>query len=178
MTRQPRVGPAWENLARLLVNRRVQLAPRYRNRRVFCEDKQLDYRVVSDIEGARRANFSAPMLTAIEVAYDLADGAIQQALTDPDITELPIRAQPPAADNHPRPTAKVPAHVSLDDLEPWEQGIWLIPDLSDTEKESTILLVRLRRGTIDDEGLLRLYYALGKIVERRLGRDNPGRRAM
>lgn len=177
MARQPRVGPAWENLARLLVNRRVQLDPRYRNRRVFCDEKQLDYRVISDIEGARRTNFSAPMLTAIEVAYDLADGAVQQALADPDLSELPPRQQP-ADDEHARPPANVPAHIKLADLEPWERGIWLLPHLTDREKKSMILVVRLRRGTVDDEGLLHLFHALGEIVERRLGSNNPHRRAM
>lgn len=171
MARQPRVGPAWQNLAGLLVNRRIQLDPRYRNRRAFCDDKRLDYRVVSDIEGARRDNFSAPMLTAIEVAYELAAGAIQQALRDPTLPELPPRDRPQP---HIRQEVAVPADVSLSDLKPWEQHIWLAPGLTTPEKEVAILLIRLRRGVLnDDEGLLRLYHALGKVVEHRLGIEDP-----
>lgn len=100
---------------------------------------------------------------------------VHAGLADPN--DLHVYITHPDTD-HGGPPASIPSHVSLNDLEPWERGIWLIPGLSDIEKESVILLVRLRRGTIDDEGLLRLYYALGKIVERRLGRDNPRRRAM
>lgn len=176
MARQPRVDPAWQNLAGLLVNRRVRLDPRYRNRRVFCAEKQLEYRVISDIEGARRDNFSGPMLTAIEVAYEIADGAIQQALASPDLTELPPRGDShvAGAGHSEAPPAPVPTHVSLPDLEPWERHIWLAPDLTNAEKQVAILLIRLRRGTLDDdEGLLRLYHALGKVVEHRLRIDDP-----
>lgn len=83
-----RPDPAWQRLADLLVMRRVELDPRYRNRRTFCEEKQLDYRVISDIESARRTNFSQPMLTAIEVAYGWASGSIQRVLDGGDPTPV------------------------------------------------------------------------------------------
>ena len=91
MARQPRVSPAWQNLANLLIQRRVQLNPSYRTRRVFCEEKKIDYRVISDIESARRDNFSGPMIAAIEIAYDIAEGSIEMALKDPNLKELPPR---------------------------------------------------------------------------------------
>ncbi len=100
---------------------------------------------------------------------------VHAGLADP--SDLHVYITHPDSD-HVDSLASIPAHIKLDDLEPWERGIWLIPDLTDKEKKSMILLVRLRRGTVDDEGLLHLYHALGQIVERRLGSDNPRRRAM
>ncbi len=166
MARQPRVDPAWQNLAGLLVNRRIALDPRYRNRRIFCDEKRLEYRVISDIEGARRDNFSGPMLTAIEVAYDIADGAIKHALTDPALKELPVRV---------RSASDVPADVSLADLEPWEQSIWVNRHLTEEEKQAAILLIRLHRGTLQDdtEALLHLSSAVNEVVRRHLKRRGP-----
>ena len=168
MARQPRVAPAWQNLAGLLTNRRIALDPKYRNRRVFCDERHLDYRVISDIEGARRANFSTHMLTAIEVGYELADGAIKEALANPDLTELPTNARLTDPRTNPAPAdVPLPAYVAFSKLEPWVQDIWRSPHLTTQEKELSILFIRLLRGDLnDDEGLLKIYYTLGKIFER------------
>ncbi|MGV2384858.1 MAG UNVERIFIED_CONTAM: hypothetical protein LOD86_06255 [Thermobifida fusca] len=166
MTRQP-IDPAWQRLADLLVKRRVSLDPKYKSRRAFCEAKDIDYRVISDLEKARRDNFSPPMITAIEVAYEIADGAIQQALADPAITELPPRRRTVVVD----PLTEPP----LPDLEPWERHIWANPHLSDSDKEIAILIIRLKRGDLDDDtkGLLRLTRTLNRVVERHLERNDP-----
>lgn len=181
MARQPREDPAWQNLARLLTSRRVALDPRYRNRRVFCAEKNLDYRVISDIEGARRDNFSAPMVTAIEVAYEIADGGIRSALADPGLTELPIRSAPaspvPAMGTVRELAVSVPDWVSLGDLEPWEQHLWRTPHLSEDERASAIRIVRLLRGTLTDDtkDLLALSSTLNRIITRHLQNEqNPG----
>jgi hypothetical protein len=156
MARQPSVDPAWQHLAGLLVERRVQLAPRYRNRRAFCNEKDLDYRVVSDIENARRDNFSGPMLTALEVAYDIAEGGIRRALDDPSLKALPERTKGPARTAAP-PAARergdvfIPDHIPYEDLEPWEQVIWSAP-LPVEERQAAIYFLHLVRGDLAGEG--------------------------
>lgn len=160
MARQSSVDPAWRNLARLLVERRVQLAPRFHNRRAFCDEKHLDYRVVSDIETARRDNFGAPMLTALEVGYEIAEGGIRQALKDPATEVLPERskhrtpAAPSAAPSVDRERGGVfiPENVPYEDLDPWEQAIWSAPQLTVEERESAIYFLHLVRGDLAGEG--------------------------
>lgn len=71
---------AWQRLGELLKARRAELDPRYVNKRAFCADRGVNYRVVSDIESARRTNFTPEMLRALEVAYRLAPGAIIEAV--------------------------------------------------------------------------------------------------
>jgi hypothetical protein len=159
MARQANTDPAWHNLGALLTDRRVQLAPRYRNRRVFCEEKNLDYRVVSDIESARRSNFSAPMLTAIEVAYEIAEGGIRKAIEDPDLEKLPERGKgravvgpvAPHIDRE-RDDVYIPPRVPFKDLFPWEQAIWAAPGLSVEEREAAVYFLHLVRGDLVGEG--------------------------
>lgn len=82
---------AWRRLGRLLIERRVQLDPDYRSRTTFAERVRLDYRVLFDIEKAKRTNFKDETLAAIEVAYRIASGSIRQALEDPSLSEFPHR---------------------------------------------------------------------------------------
>ncbi|MBF8186366.1 hypothetical protein ITP53_11510 [Nonomuraea sp. K274] len=79
MTAQDR-RQAWIRLGELLTARRVEIDPRYTNKRLFAGERGVNYRVISDIEAARRDNFGAPMLRAIEVAYRLERGAIAEAI--------------------------------------------------------------------------------------------------
>jgi hypothetical protein len=173
MARQTSVDPAWQRLAGLLVERRVQLAPRYRNRRVFCEEKDLDYRVVSDIESARRDNFSGVMLTALEVGYEITEGGIRKFLEDPSLEELPERGKgrvfvgpvAPHVDRR-RDGVDVPAHVPFEDLEPWEQAIWSAPDLPADQRAAAIYFLHLVRGDLEGEGdtLAALFATLQAII--------------
>lgn len=159
MARQTSVDPAWQRLAGLLVDRRVQLAPRYRNRRVFCEEKDLDYRVVSDIESARRDNFSGVMLTALEVGYEIAEGGIRKFLDDPGLEELPERSTgrtfvgpvTPHIDRA-RRDVFIPDEVPFEDLPEWEKAIWSAPQLSPEERQAAIYFLQLARGELAGEG--------------------------
>lgn len=74
---------AWRQLGALLTARRAEIDPRYVNRRKFCAETGINYKVISDIEGARRTNFSPEMLSALEVAYELEPGAITFAAAGP-----------------------------------------------------------------------------------------------
>lgn len=61
----------------MLVRRRIELNPAYRNRQTFVRERGVEYRTISDIENGRRANYETATLAALEVAYELASGAIR-----------------------------------------------------------------------------------------------------
>lgn len=170
---EPHPVADWQRLGMLLKRRRPQLDQRYRTRRVFAEDNHLTDKTVQEIENAYRQTFSEEMLSAIEVAYRLPAGTISRVLADPSITELPS----PTATPQPEPDkAHIPSWVDLRDLPEWEQHIWRIRGLSVDERKTAILLIYLQRGELDDdtEALLYLYRAIGEVVDRKLGRGNPG----
>lgn len=77
---------AWSRLGDLLVRRRVELDPRYKNRRTFCAEREIEYKVISDIETAKRTNFSGRMLAHLEIAYAIAAGSIDTALRGGELT--------------------------------------------------------------------------------------------
>jgi hypothetical protein len=94
---------AWARLGKLLTERRARLDPRYMNRRLFASERGLDYRLVSDIEKARRQTFEGSTLAAIEAAYQLQPGAIGRFLagggleeTDVVLVAAPVTAPAPA----------------------------------------------------------------------------------
>lgn len=77
---------AWTQLGRYLEQRRVELDTRYRNLTLFCQDKGIDYRLAWDIEHARRTNYRRTTLLALESAYGLRAGRIQDYLAKAQIT--------------------------------------------------------------------------------------------
>ena len=80
---------AWTRLGQLLVERRIDLNPRYKNRRTFCEERGVDYKVVSDIETTKRTNFGRDTIAHLEVGYEVKAGGIQAVLDG--ATTLPPR---------------------------------------------------------------------------------------
>lgn len=85
MTPPSQPDPAWKRLGDLLIQRRAAIDPRYTKRQTFCDEAEVDYRVVSDIERARRTNFSPPMISALETAYRLTRGNIDRILQGGDL---------------------------------------------------------------------------------------------
>lgn len=75
----------WMRLGEQLVARRVQLRSEWSVRRRFTDDTGVDYRVVYDIEKARRTNFSDGTLRRLEKAYGLRAGAIPAILSGDDM---------------------------------------------------------------------------------------------
>lgn len=77
-TRTTRDKAARERLGALLMRRRVELDPRYRNRALFAREKGIHYRLVQDTENAAdtRANLEEQTKALIEVAYELAPGSV------------------------------------------------------------------------------------------------------
>lgn len=77
----------WKALGDLLVIRRVQLHPQYKNRRRFVADTHGGgseaswYRMITSIETGGRDNYSRETLAAMEVAYELEPGSLRRSLT-------------------------------------------------------------------------------------------------
>lgn len=59
----------WDRLGAALVERRIQIDPRYKNRRLFAREVGLNWRLLFDVEAHKRTNFEAETLMAIARAY-------------------------------------------------------------------------------------------------------------
>ena len=97
-----RPSAAWERLGGSLVRRRLELDPRYRNRKLFAQERGPGlYRVFSDIELGKRSSYKPSVLLAIEVAYQLEPGSIDRFLAGGDLdspgasASEPVTAPPP-----------------------------------------------------------------------------------
>ncbi len=66
----------WARTGALLVDRRIEIDPRYKDRMLFSKERGLNWRLLYDIERAKRENFKPESLTAIEVAYELVPGSL------------------------------------------------------------------------------------------------------
>jgi hypothetical protein len=94
-----RPSAAWERLGGSLVRRRLELDPRYRNRKLFAQERCPGlYRVLSDIELGRRSSYKPAVLLEIEGAYGLEPGSIDRFLAGGDLdasASEPATAPPP-----------------------------------------------------------------------------------
>ena len=72
---------ARKRLGRLLVQARVELDLRYKNRALFARERGLNYRLVQDTENAARDIFDEPTRLVIERAYGWAYGSIDTVWT-------------------------------------------------------------------------------------------------
>jgi len=111
-------GPAWTRLGELLMRRRVELDPRYRNRRIFTAERAVEYRIVNDIELGRRQNYEPGTIAVLEAAYAVTAGSIGRALEGGDLE--PQRPAGPKLTVVPPPTAEARHR---------ERGNALFPDL-------------------------------------------------
>jgi hypothetical protein len=156
----------WRELGIRLKQRRALLDPRWRNRRAFAADIRLDYRLIYDIEEARRPNFGITTLTAIEVAYRLRPNSIMTFLNGGEFDPAPTAptAEPVAAVlaalNDDRIPPEVYASVNADfsvtsdgrriaaARDAWEAAIWADPaSLPDAARKA---LIAIRRWKIAD----------------------------
>ena len=94
------LSPARVRLGEMLVRRRIELNPGYRNRRVFVAERAPGlYRIVNDIELGRwgkRAAFEPGTIAALEDAYALEAGAIKRSLDGGDLQPRVAAPTPPA----------------------------------------------------------------------------------
>jgi len=107
----------WKRLGELLTRRRVALDPRYHNRRLFCDERQINYRLVYDIELAKRADFAMATLAAVAQAYAVTFESIQQALDGGELEPIPEAAKPaPRFQVLPGGAGQVPGETDARDL--------------------------------------------------------------
>src|SRR5262249_54423906 len=86
---------AWQRLGDLLVQRRIQLNPRYRDRRRLASANGLSWRLLYDVERAKRTNFTTETLLAFEAAYRWAPGSVASVLAGGDPVPLPPQREDP-----------------------------------------------------------------------------------
>jgi len=104
---------AWSRLGELLIQRRVDLDPRYRNRQVFSDERHLDYRLCYDVEQAKRTNFGQATLAAIEQSYGLMPGSIRDVLAGGDLSPVSASAASDAPSGEHIVDLGDPAQVTL-----------------------------------------------------------------
>ena len=113
----------WQQLGDLLIQRRVELHPRYRYRNAFADETGRNWRLLYDIEKAGtkgRTSFPPHTITGLEAAYRLEPGAIW-AFLDGEVDELIPRAEP-----EPEPE---PPHFDDSTLQAiWDQHHGKVPD--------------------------------------------------
>jgi hypothetical protein len=70
----------WAVLGELLQEQRVHLDRRYKNRTLFSDERQINYRLAQDLETNARQNYERSTLTDVEIAYGWAPGSIRAVL--------------------------------------------------------------------------------------------------
>lgn len=88
---------AWLRLGRLLQSRRVHIDPAYANRLTFCSATGLNYKLVQEVERAKRRTFTDVTFALFEAAYRLTSGSIRRTLAGGDLepTEVADASLPP-----------------------------------------------------------------------------------
>lgn len=104
MTIGPGEDLAWRELGGALMERRIELSPRYKNRRLFSEDRQIGYRLVYDLEENRRTNFARSTMLDIARAYHVTAASIERKLHQQGELE-PAPHRIPAGEPDPIPVA-------------------------------------------------------------------------
>lgn len=87
----------WQQLGKLLEQRRGEIDPRYANLTAFTEERGLDYRLCWDLEHGRRDNYRRLTLSAVEVGYMLEPGVIAAFVAG--VSETLAAATNPYADD-------------------------------------------------------------------------------
>lgn len=85
-----------KRLGDLLVRRRIELNPAWRNRRAFVARYKLSYRITNDLERGHWRDFEPVTVTAFEVAYELAPGSLNRSLHSGELEPITRpRPEPP-----------------------------------------------------------------------------------
>lgn len=85
----PENETSWKRLGRLLAERRVQIASRYKNKNLFAEERQINRRMLWSIETGARDTYSSKTLRDIESSYMLAADSIERTLGGGELEPAP-----------------------------------------------------------------------------------------
>jgi hypothetical protein len=132
--------PDWIKMGEKLVRRRIELDPRYVNRQLFATERGVSYRIATDIEKGRRANYEQGTIAAIEVAYSVTPGSIARALAGGE-----LEPQPAPAEAGPAAALAPVVPLSLDDEESMIRHILNLPSPSGSGEK---VAWGVRRGMI------------------------------
>lgn len=156
----------WTRLGELLVRRRIELDPRYSNRRLFCKERGVNYRTVTDIEHGLRGNYEPATVTALEVAYAVVPGSFARAATGEDGLE------PLAATEPPDPEVPRNPFAHLAPAEPEDDAAWaMFPDPGD---KLLRWIWRLPVAVSEREQLVRDVRARRRAAQNPPGRESAG----
>lgn len=110
----------WERLGRLLSEQRGRIES---NARAFADQTGLNYRLVWDLENARRTNYRVAKLAEVEKAYRWGPGSIKRVLDGGNPTPIGEDGSllVPAGSRPPIETAHDP-DVRLRDVHPLQEG--------------------------------------------------------
>jgi hypothetical protein len=179
---------AWLRLGQQLKQRRPQLDPRYRIRRVFAKENGLTDKTVQEIENAYRETFRPEMISVIETAYQLQEGSIERFLAggkelevrEPIVQISQVRLTTPAPperepgvhverydERHLRVDVTVDTHVTMD------EAIASLGDLSPHERGTVAMLRDMRYEPAEVAGAILL---LRGLDARRAAQSDSDRR--
>lgn len=128
----PEDQSAWERLGKLLAGRRIEIGARYKNKNLFAEERQINRRMLWQVESGERDTYRTDTLRAIEAAYALVPGSLERTLAGGDLEPAALQ---PDAPSSPR-LAAVPEHAPPQ-----------LPDLTNATRE---VLRRLAREWPED----------------------------
>lgn len=89
---------AWKRLGRLLAKRRIQIGARYKNKNLFATERELNRRMLWQIETGARDTYRDDTLRAVESAYMLVPGSLDRTLAGGELE--PLRTVPETALTH------------------------------------------------------------------------------
>lgn len=85
----------WKRLGRLLAERRIEIAARYKNKNLFAAERQINRRMLWSIESGERDTYTPDTLRDIERAYMLVPGSMGRTLAGGDLEPVSDRAPAP-----------------------------------------------------------------------------------
>ena len=135
-----------------LVRRRLELDPRYRNRRTFARERATPglYRIINDLEKGNRDNYEPQTRAAAEAAYELAPGALDRYF---EVGTLEATGRSPLAavpETEPADGSihDIVARFLTDDL---ERVIWGAATMTEGERVGAIEELRAKRAELRAE---------------------------
>lgn len=136
---------AWQRLGRLLAARRVQVGARYKNKNLFATEREINRRMLWQVESGARDTYRPDTIRAIEAAYELVPGSLERTLAGGDLEPArapetqPVFPEPPTAAEE--ALEKFPGDLV-------SQAIWRLPNTSAAERWEMIATLERKRAEI------------------------------